>query len=117
MEALARSLEEHSTIESELNQLRDVVQMVVIRVFGLGPSTSTPAIKLAKVPDMVQMLISDNVFHGALRVLTSVATHYPDLDFDVIYGGYAGGRSLEEIQTLGHSLSPHAQTITAHVTA
>ena len=44
MEALARSLEEQSVLEGELDQLRNISQVVVAEVFGLGPSTSTPAV-------------------------------------------------------------------------
>ena len=48
-----------------------------------------PAIRLAEVPDEVQALISDGMFYGTSGVLTSVATHHPDLDFAAICSGYA----------------------------
>ena len=47
-------------------------------VFGSAPSTSTPAIQLAEVPNKIQVLISDRMFYGTSRVLTSVATHHPN---------------------------------------
>ena len=50
-----------------------------------------PAIQLAEVPDEVWALISDGMFYGTSGVLTSVATHHPDLDFAAIYRGYADG--------------------------
>ncbi|TKW13150.2 hypothetical protein SEVIR_5G081650v4 [Setaria viridis] len=50
-------------------------------------------------------------------LLTSVATHYPDLDFKAICRGYTGGRSFEEIRVLSQTLAPGARTITAHMTA
>ena len=65
--------------------------MVVTEVFGLAPSTSTPAIQLAEVPNKVRELISDGMFYGMLGVLTSVTTHHPDQDFAAIYRGYADG--------------------------
>lgn len=52
-EALARSLEERATIEEELDQLRNVVQVVIAEVLGLGPSTSTPTIQLVEILDVV----------------------------------------------------------------
>ena len=70
-------------------------------VFGSGPSTSTPIVQLAKVPNEVQALISEGMFYGILGVLTSVVTHYPDLDFVAIYKGYADGWSAYEIHALG----------------
>ena len=73
-------------------------------MFGSGPSTSTPAIQLAEVPNEVWVLIS-------------VATHHPDLDFVAIYRGYADGWSTDEIHALGESLVPHAQMVAEQVTA
>ena len=43
-EALAKSLEEQRALEGELNQIRNITQVVVSEVFGSAPSTSTPAI-------------------------------------------------------------------------
>lgn len=116
-EALARSLEEHATIEGKLNQLRDVAQVVVTKVFGSVLSTSTPAILLTGIPDMVQTLISDSVFHAVSGVLTLVATHYPTLDFDAVCRGYADGWSTEGIQTLGQNLALCVRVVAANVTA
>ena len=50
-----------------------------------------PAIQLAEVPNQVRVLISDGMFYRTLGVLTSVATHHPDLDFATICRGYAVG--------------------------
>ena len=58
-------------------------------MFGSAPSTSTLAIQLAEVPNKVRALISNGMFYGTSGVLTSVATHHPDLDFTAIYSGYA----------------------------
>lgn len=112
----ARSLAERSTLKGELNQLRNMAQAVVAKVLGLGPGTNTPTIHLAEILDMVQTLISDGVFHGALGVLTSVVTHYPALEFEAICGEYATGWSMEGIQMLGQSLAPRAHVVAAHVT-
>ena len=57
------------------------------------------------------------MFYGTLGVLTSMATHYPDLDFTAIYRGYADGWSVDEIHALGESLVPHAQVVAEQVTA
>ena len=48
------------------------------------------------------------MFYGMSRVLTSVVTHYPDLDFVAICRGYADGWSVDKIHELGESLVPHA---------
>ena len=77
-------------------------------MFGSGPSTSTPVVQLAEVPNEVRALISDDMFYGTTGVLTSVATHHPDLYFTTIYRGYADGWSAEAIHALGESLVPHA---------
>ena len=86
-------------------------------MFGSGPSTSTPVIQLAEVPNEVLVLISNDMFYGTSRVLTSVATHYLDLDFMAIYRGYADGWSTDEIHALGESLVPHAQVVAEQVIA
>ena len=82
----------------------------------MGPSTSTPIVQLAEVSNEVQMLISDDMFYGTMGVLTSVATHHPDLDFTAIYRGYINGWTIDEIHVLGESLVPHAQMVAEQVT-
>ena len=62
-----------------------------MEVFGSAPSTSTPTIQLAEVPNKVRVLISDRMFYKTSGVLTTVATHYPDLDLAAIYRGYVDG--------------------------
>ena len=90
-EALAKSLKEQCALEGALDQMRNVAQVVVLEVFGSALSTSTPTIRLAEVLDKVQALISDGMFYGTSGVLTSVATHHPDLDFATICSGYVDG--------------------------
>ena len=60
-------------------------------MFGSGLSTSLPVVQLAVVPNKVRALISDGMFYGTSGVLTSVATHQPDLYFAAICRGYANG--------------------------
>jgi len=57
------------------------------------------------------------MFYGTMGVLTSVATHHPDLDFIAIYRGYVNGWTTDEIHVLGESLVPHAQMVAEQVTA
>ena len=51
------------------------------------------------------------MFYGMSGVLTSLATHYPDLDFVAICRGYVDGWSIEEIHALGESLVSYAQEV------
>ena len=69
IEALAKSLEEQCALKGELDQIHNVAQVVVSEVFRSGPSTSTPAVQLAEVPNEVQALISDSMFYGTSGVL------------------------------------------------
>ena len=107
-EVLAKSLEERCALEGELDQIRNVIEVVVMEVFGLAPSTSTLAIQLAEVPNEVWVLISDGMFYGTSGVLTSVAMHHLDQDFSTIYRGYADGWSADAIHALRESLVPYA---------
>jgi len=116
VEALAKSLEERRAQEGELNQIRNVAQVVVSEVFGSGPSTSTPGVQLVEVPNEVRALISDGMFYRTSGALTLVETHHPDLDFTSICRGYADGWSANEIHTLGESLVPYAQMVAEQVT-
>ena len=84
-------------------------------MFESAPSTSTPAIQLAEVPNEVQALISDGMFYGTLGVLASVVMHHPDLDFTVIYRGYIDGWSADAIHALGESLVPYTQMVAEQV--
>ena len=84
VEALAQSLEERHALEGELDQICNIMQVVIFEVFGSGPSTSTPAVQLAEVPNEVRAVISDGMFYETSGVLTSMATHHPDLDFVAI---------------------------------
>ena len=63
VEALAKSLEERCALEGELDQIHNVTQVIVTEVFGSAPSTNTPAIRLAEVPDEVRALITDRMFY------------------------------------------------------
>lgn len=71
--------------------------MVITEVFGSGLSTSVPVVQLAEILEEVRVLIFDGIFYGATGVLTSVATHYPTLDFVDTYRGYASGWSMDKI--------------------
>ena len=62
-EALAKSLEERHALEGELDQMRNVAQLVISEVFGSAPSTNTPAIRLAEVSDEVRALITNGLFY------------------------------------------------------
>ena len=96
-EELAKSHEERRALEGELDQIRNVAQLVVLEVFGSAPSTSAPAVQLVEVPDEVQALITSGQFYGASGVLTSVMMHHLNLDFATICSGYADGLSTEDI--------------------
>ena len=65
----------------------------------------------------MRALITDGMFYGTSRVLTSVATHHPKLDFTAIYSGYTDGWSLAAIHALRESLMPHAQLVAEQVSA
>ena len=88
-----------------------------MEVFGSASSTSTPAIRLAEVPDEVQALITDGMFYETSGVLTSVVMHHLELEFTTIYSGYTDGWCLEAIHELGESLLPHAQLVAEQVSA
>ena len=57
------------------------------------------------------------LFYEASGVLTSVATHHPNLDFATIYSGYAEGLSTKDIQSIGVSLLPHTRSVSEQVSA
>ena len=61
------------------------------------------------------MLISNGMFYGTSRVLTSVAMHHPDLDFAAICRGYADGWSADAVHALGESLVPYTQMVAEQV--
>ena len=71
----------------------------------MGVMSSSPAIRLAEVPDEVRALTTQGLFYGASGVLTSVVIYHPNLDFATICSGYADGLSTEDIQTLGGELA------------
>lgn len=58
-------------------------------------------VDLQVVPSEVSTLIVDCIFHGASGVLTSVAMHYPGLDFRAIGDGYAARWSPDRVRELG----------------
>ena len=116
-EELAKSREERRALEGELGQICDAAELVVSEVFGSTPSTSTPAIQLAEVPDAVKDLVRSGLFYGASGVLTSLATHHPNLYFATICSGYADGLSMGDIQSIRESLLPHARSMSEQVSA
>jgi hypothetical protein len=66
-------------LEEELGQLRGAVQLMVMEVLELRLGSSALAADLFEIPGEVAGLITDTVFHGALGVLTLVASHYRTL--------------------------------------
>ena len=106
-EELAKSREERRALEGDFDQIRNATRLIVSEIFGSVPSTSAPATQLAEVLDVVKDLVRSGLFYGASGVLTSVATHHPNLDFAAIYDGYAEGLTMEDIQSIGESLLPH----------
>ena len=116
-EELAKSHDERHAPKGDLDQIRNVAWLVISEIFGSVPSTSVPAAQLAEVPDAVKDLVRSGLFYGALGVLTSVATHHPNLDFDAICSGYAKGLSMDDIQSIGESLLPHARSVSERVSA
>ena len=84
-------------------------------MFGSGTSTSIPTVQLAEVQNKVRAFISDGMFYGTSGVLTSVATHHPNLDFAAICKGYVDGWSADAIHALGESLVPYAQMVAEQV--
>jgi len=73
-EELAKSHEERRALEGDLDQICNIAQLVVSKVFRSVPSTSAPAVQLAEVSDVVKDLVRSRLFYRALGVLTSVAT-------------------------------------------
>ena len=116
-EELAKSHEGRHALEGDLDQIRNVAQLVISDVFGSAPGTSAPAVQLAEVPNVVRDLIRSGLFYGALGVLTSVATHHPNLEFAAICSGYAKGLSMEDIQSIGEGLLPHGRSVVDQVSA
>ena len=114
-EELAKSREERRALEGDLDQIHNVAQLVISDIFGSAPSTSAPTVQLAEVPDVVRDLIRTGLFYGASGVLTSVVMHHPNLDFAAIYSGYAEGLSMEDIQSIGEGLLPHARSVADQV--
>ena len=55
-EELAKSHEEQRALEGDLDQIRNVAQLIVSKVFRSAPSTSAPAVQLAEVPDVAETL-------------------------------------------------------------
>jgi hypothetical protein len=114
-EELAKSHEERRALEGDLDQIRNVAQLIILEVFRSVPSTSAPAVQLAEVPDVVKDLVRSGLFYRTSGVLTSVATHHPNLDFATICNGYAEGLSMGNIQSIGESLLPHARSVLEQV--
>ena len=46
-----------------------------------------------------------------------MAMHHPNLDFATICSGYAEGWSMEDVQSIGESLLPHARSVAEQVSA
>ena len=63
VEELAKSREEQRALEGELDQIHNVAQHAISEVFGSAPSTSAPAVQLAKVPDAVKDLVRSGLFY------------------------------------------------------
>jgi hypothetical protein len=74
---------------------------VVTEVLGPHLGSSALVADLSQILGEVAGLIINRVFHGASGVLTSVALHYPTLDFGVVRRGYATWWSADQLCELG----------------
>jgi hypothetical protein len=97
----ADSLERSKALEEELGQLRSVVRSVIMEVLGPHPGLSALVTDLLEIPGEVMGLVTDGVFHVASGVLTSMASHYPTLNFEAVRRGYATGWSADRLRELG----------------
>jgi hypothetical protein len=84
---------------------------VVTEVLRPRSGSSGLVADLSQILGEVAGLISDGVFHGTSGGLTSVASHYPTLDFGVVGRGYAVGLFADQLCELGQSLVPVATAI------
>ena len=64
-EELAKSHGERRALKGDLDQIRNIAQLIVSDVFGSVPSTSAPVVQLAEVPNAVRDLIRSGLFYGA----------------------------------------------------
>jgi hypothetical protein len=90
---------------------------VVTKVLGPRLGSSALVADLSQIPGEVAGLITDGVFHSTSGVLTSVVSHYPNLDFGAIRRGYATGWSANQLYELRQSLEPIATAIAETTTA
>lgn len=81
------------------------------RYLGTSPGRRVTCADLAMIPNEVMWPIANGVFHCMSGVLTSAAAHYPNLDFQVVGGGYIAGLSLDRVRELGRSLELFATAV------
>jgi hypothetical protein len=79
-----------------------------------------PTTDLSEISGEVVGLITDKVFHGALGVLTLVASHFPTLDFAADGRGASSNKSTtsaDRLRELEQSFVPVAMAIEEVTTA
>ncbi|RLM74422.1 hypothetical protein C2845_PM15G03530 [Panicum miliaceum] len=82
--AMALSQERERTLEGETGRLEKAANNLMAELNMLQDAARGV---VADVLGEVSRLIAEGVFHGASGVLTPVATHFPDIDFEVVGDG------------------------------
>jgi hypothetical protein len=90
---------------------------VITEVVEPHSGSSALIADLLQFPGEVAGLITDGVFHGALGVLTSVASHCPSLGFRAVGRGYAARWSTNQRCELEQSLELLTTAITETTTS
>jgi hypothetical protein len=110
-------LERNGILEEELGQLQGTALSVVTEILGPRPKSRALVADLSEIPGEMSEIITDGVLHGTSRVLMSVVSQYPTLDFGAIGRGYAAGWSADQLYKLEQSLEPVATVIAKMTTA
>jgi hypothetical protein len=94
---------------AELEQLQSVGAAVCESVFGVGPSTSSVASQVTDIPNWLECLVADGIYHGLYHIhICGVALPRPQ---PAISKGFAFDRTEEELDTIEAEVVSHAQTL------
>ena len=62
-------------------------------------------------------LISEGVHCGAHAILTSVGSHYGDIDFEAVGRGYVSGRSESDVLDIGSATAWSVEILASKMSA
>src|SRR6266540_6516319 len=111
---LESDLEEIRFLQAEQENLREMADLILQKVFLGGPEVGVSSAwpeRLKLVPDRLSAKVKDAAVVGIIQALAMVKSHYPFVDQKRFEAGYAAGTDEDKLDALTLEMEPTAEVL------